>query len=369
MEPTRKLKSAFVLGLATGGVSALLIAALAATLGVRRLGLKSWSREAGRFAGLTLWGREGEALDMPKDVLADLTAMRAVIENAGNPTRQPAHDTILVCPDEALRYVLRPNAKIEAHVLPSARPIDFDPPLLHVSQAVAPTPRVRAYLDRQSRRRVCYTVDSRGLRTVLPRVSSARQVLVVGDSVAFGVGVNDEDTIASCLQREVGGRFEIMNAGVGGYNGRQCVLAAAKLSQGREFAGLIYVACQNDFGYVPSQVGEVLDRLHLLRDRFGGRAAVVFHAYMEFCMEDFFLDRGLSPARLARTREIRAAVRSGCEKHGFAYVDWPALVAEHAQAEGSLMARFALYADHCHLSRLGASVLARKLAEPMAGWE
>ena len=41
----------------------------------------------------------------------------------------------------------------------------------------------------------------------VPYVKSDRQILLIGDSVAFGVGVDDEHTVASYLQKLTGGQF------------------------------------------------------------------------------------------------------------------------------------------------------------------
>jgi hypothetical protein len=38
----------------------------------------------------------------------------------------------------------------------------------------------------------------------------------------------------------------------------------------------------------------------------------------------------------------------------------PEVVAQYGRAEKSIMARFALYADHCHLSPLGNRLLAEQ---------
>src|SRR5918992_5547137 len=52
----------------------------------------------------TLWARaprlvsplfDSRRLPLAADLLAELTTVRAVIDNADNPTRQPRHDTIL----------------------------------------------------------------------------------------------------------------------------------------------------------------------------------------------------------------------------------------------------------------------------------
>jgi len=53
-----------------------------------------------------------EVLRLPKDVLEELTQLKAAIGNANNPTKLPEHDTFLVRPDKELGFVLRPDVEI-----------------------------------------------------------------------------------------------------------------------------------------------------------------------------------------------------------------------------------------------------------------
>ena len=47
----------------------------------------------------------------------------------------------------------------------------------------------------------------------------------------FGIGVNDEDTIASNLQKLMGNSHRVVNAGVGGYGGEQAYNVARMLPE------------------------------------------------------------------------------------------------------------------------------------------
>jgi len=73
--------------------------------------------------------------------------------------------------------------------------------------------------------RITYRINSLGLRG--PEASAAKpanttRILVLGDSVAFGWGIEEEDTLVHQLQQhlnqaETGTHFEVWNAGVPGY--------------------------------------------------------------------------------------------------------------------------------------------------------
>lgn len=63
------------------------------------------------------------------------------------------------------------------------------------------------------------STNDEGLRTALPRArSSARRVALLGDSVVFGWGVDDGETLADGAQRRLGRGWEVMNAGQPGYS-------------------------------------------------------------------------------------------------------------------------------------------------------
>lgn len=73
---------------------------------------------------------------------------------------------------------------------------------------------------------VVYRVNADGFRDALylrPKPENTFRVLVLGDSVAFGYGVEESATFAKVMERELaamatGRRLEVLNLGVSGYN-------------------------------------------------------------------------------------------------------------------------------------------------------
>ena len=60
-------------------------------------------------------------------------------------------------------------------------------------------------------------IDADGNRLVLPKCSG-KPVLILGDSVAFGQGLDDDATLSSQLQKESCGRYQVRNLAVPGYS-------------------------------------------------------------------------------------------------------------------------------------------------------
>jgi hypothetical protein len=309
-----------------------------------------------------------KVLSLPQDVLEELTELKAVIENAGNPTNQPEHNTLAVIPDDELTYVLRPNTKMSVNVLKSTKAFNFDPPVLYLNyeDQFRMSERLRAYVKKESRLQYSYSTDNHGFRTTVPSVDSPEKILIVGDSVPFGVGVADEATAASHLQRLIGKRYRIVNASVGGYDGQQAFFMARKMSNNTKFAGLIYVACQNDFMQEDDWIqgaNSVLTKIRSISARFGDNVMIVLHTYMEYTLRDIFLENGWKKERIGKTHALRRALPKICKEYGYGYYDWTDIVNDFMKGKKSIFSRFALYADHCHLSPLGNRLMAESVFE------
>ncbi|MBI3619164.1 SGNH/GDSL hydrolase family protein [Candidatus Peregrinibacteria bacterium] len=64
------------------------------------------------------------------------------------------------------------------------------------------------------------TTNSQGFRS--PELDPAKKTIaILGDSIAFGYGLEDDQTIASRLSDLLGGKENVLNSGVPGYNLRQ----------------------------------------------------------------------------------------------------------------------------------------------------
>ena len=311
------------------------------------------------------WAKQ-KVVDIPDSILKELTALSAGIENASNPTNLAPHDTIFVSPDKKLGHKIKPNVTVSANILETTKAFNFDPPVLFYRHGADLSDDLKTFIKAQSRNQFSYSSDSEGFRRTLPIVNADKAVLIIGDSVSFGVGVDDRFTVASSLQRRLGNRYRVINASVGGYNGHQAFKAAKQLSQKYDFAGLIYVACQNDFHKAKdwaSEARDVLTKIKTISNRFDQNVIVILETYMEYTLRDIFLDDGWSRKKIKKTNQLRQAMPQLCKNKDFAYYDWTDIVEDYRVKEKSFLSGFALYADHVHLSPLGNRILADKLYE------
>jgi len=354
-----------------GGGRMTAIAFLGGALTVAAIGLAFFLFLGIRIGFSTIWEKTGVALtgmvlDMPSDLIAELTAMDAVVGNAGNPTDAREHDTIMVKPDEELGYVLRPGVSVDAYQVRSADAVNLDPPVVYVKSGSPMSPQLRAYLEKNTRVRYRYNIDEQGFRRTVPEVRAERKILMVGDSGLFGVGVGDDATIASSLQQIVGVTYRVVNAGVAGYDGAQAFRAARRHSDRDDYALLVYVAHNNDF-YEPRHISNpdkargVLASFASLRDRFPEGIVVALITFLEYNGEDVLRSQGWRRERIEAADRLRREFPAMAREAGFPFVDWTDLVNEIREREQTIFAPWSLYVDHAHLSPAAARLFAQRI--------
>lgn len=306
-----------------------------------------------------------KTLYLPEDILKELTRLEAVVDNANNPTNSKRHDTILVHPDNNLGYVLNSNSDITAFVMKTGEAVNLDAPVLYINSDVMLSHSLKNYIDNYSRLSYRYTTTSDGYRNTVPETRSDSKILMVGDSVAFGVGVNDDATAASHLQRLAGETYSVLNAGVGGYASKQALKIATTLSSESKYDYLIYLTSQNDFPiggkYRPDNVEKTLKQFALLKDSFPMGVVIAVFPYMEYSLSDVLLDTGYSSKRLVQLDMIYSDLIKYSEKYGLTYIDLKNMSDIYIKNTGTIFSRFALYADHAHLSPLANRMVAEKI--------
>jgi lysophospholipase L1-like esterase len=330
-----------------------------------------------RVGFMTIWQKTGVALismtlDMPNELIDELAAMDGVIDNAGNPTGARKHDTIIVRPDEEFEKVLRPGVSVDGFQVRAGDPVNLDPPVVYTRGGAAMSEALLSYLEANTRVRYSYHVDANGFRRTLPQVNAEKKILMVGDSATFGVGVDDEDTIASGLQQLIGLSHRVVNAGVSGYDADQAFRVARKLSVQQEYDVLVYVAHNNDFvgeGKLLSsaKARDVIANFESLKDRFPGGVVVALFVALEYAAEDVLLSEGWPSERVESLTQLRRDLATMTSEAGFAFVDFGDIVADIRAREKTIFAPWPLYVDHSHLSPRGTRIFAEHIYAAIPG--
>ncbi|HET8564578.1 MAG TPA: SGNH/GDSL hydrolase family protein [Candidatus Binatia bacterium] len=311
-----------------------------------------------------------EILHLPDGILKELIALNAVVDNAGNPTEALSHYTILVNSDQDVGWALIPNARISLYVLRALNEFNFDPPVLALQSDARISENLRDYINQQARLHYTYTVGADGFRRTIPAVDSERKILMAGDSVLFGEGVNDDSTMASYLQGMVGKSFRVVNAGVGGFSGEQALQMAMKAARKHKYDALIYVANQRDFMLhegvaYRTQMREFLKKFAAAKETFSGKVIVILLPYMEYSIDDVLQRSGWYREMVAETDRLRKEMPFAAKDYGLEFIDGTVIVEDYARQSRTIMARFALYVDNAHLSPFGNRLVAEKLYESL----
>ncbi len=202
--------------------------------------------------------------------------------------------------------------------------------------------------------------DELGHRNTVPASTAQDIVLVMGDSVAYGAAVNDHETLASQLQL-LHPSVRFINCGVGGSgtpdNLRRLDLELKRY--GSQVKSVIYVHCENDWNdddtpeKLASGLTSALDAAGI-QDR-----VMIYTEYLERAMPDLLREPKESDFR--RFMHLKSRTFSLLKDSRITLIDWWQLLDTYRQREGSVFSGMALYVDHCHLSPLGLSVLAKSV--------
>ena len=91
-------------------------------------------------------------------------------------------------------------------------------------------------------------IGSHGLRT--PEFDSRSKIILLGDSVAFGFGLNYEETVSGQLEEMIEGGYQVVNAGVPGYNINQWERMGIRLAKTLNPDLVVVLVNANDFSTV-----------------------------------------------------------------------------------------------------------------------
>ena len=225
--------------------------------------------------------------------------------------------------------------------------------------------RLRRFVARYGVRPTTFTSDEFGQRSTLPFVDRHDIVFVAGDSVAAGAMIDDDETLASVLQRRDPHR-RYVNLGRGGAEAAEirCNLElAAERYRGR-VQELIYVYCENDFDDDESMGTSeaVMTWLRqFVREEDIDRTTVVYAPYIFNVVPELTRVPGERGERFKDHAEEKARLADLVRDAGFTWVDFGELALAEADARGTPFAALGLYLDVVHHSPLGVERLADAL--------
>jgi hypothetical protein len=225
--------------------------------------------------------------------------------------------------------------------------------------------RLQRFVERYAVRLTSFTSDEFGHRSTIPAVDHPEIVFVTGDSVAAGAMVNDDETLASVLQRRDPHR-RYLNLGKGGAEAAEirCNIELAAARYPNRTHELIYVYCENDFDEdesmgTPESVVAWLRQF--VRAHGIDRTTIVYAPYIFNVVPELTRVPGQRGERFKDHAYEKARLAALVHDAGFAWVDFGELALAEADARGTPFGALALYLDVVHHSPLGVQRLADAL--------
>jgi len=203
-------------------------------------------------------------------------------------------------------------------------------------------------------------IDANGDRVTVPTSTASDVILVVGDSVAYGAGINDDETLASVLQVRYP-QFRFINASVGGANTTDNFQRLEeRLSQHKgHVKGVVYVNTETGFSdkETPEFIVKGLDAI-LTRENITHRFFVNAQ-YIYIIMPDLLRKRDEKDLRkflLWRKQTLELA-----RERKMLVVDAYDVVNLYRQKMGTPYAGFSFFVDHSHFSFFGVQQMAEHI--------
>jgi hypothetical protein len=222
-------------------------------------------------------------------------------------------------------------------------------------------PEVAEFIERYHFRKVLLTTNEFGDRVTFPEADSERKVIVGGDSMANGVLLNDDETLASQLQARDPAR-QYINTGINGISPREviCAIERAVDTYDGNVEELIYLYSENDFESgeplgTPEEVVAWMEGFAREQDLI--KVTVVYAPYFYNIMPQLTRFRGYRGHFFPHHSDERRRLAELVAEAGFRYIDITDVAREENERAGTLFAAFALFVDATHYSRYGTSRL------------
>jgi hypothetical protein len=223
-------------------------------------------------------------------------------------------------------------------------------------------PEVRAFIDRYATRKVRHRTNEHGERLTLPAIVSDYKVIVAGDSVANGAGVNDDETLASRLQTRDPSR-QYVNIGIGGADANDIACALERIA--KRYPGqireLIYIYCENDFKDdkpmgTPEDVISGLQQY--VKAQGIDKVSIIYAPYIYNVVPYLTRFDGYRGGKFDSHMSERKRLIQLTRNAGFDFFDMAELALREIDITGTEFAALSLYVDHAHWSPIGTSKMA-----------
>jgi len=316
------------------------------------------------------FGRKEYSAEIKGDLLKDFLTLRSSgLYLAGHYEHFDTHQGEF--PIE-IRPPYKSNLSIEGYLVNNVSKHLLAMTTLHLDPSQKKPLSVQKFLKEEVHHSFLYNFDEKGFRhTVVPEGVSfdaeTKDLLIVGDSVAMGYNLSDEESIASHLQFKVGSKYKISNAAVTGFDSSQIFRTLKRELKSNRYDVIIYMMCENDIKESFTQeFNEILSNLEKLVPR-ETKIVFIFNTFLDFSLEYENPQRKLESRKsfnglLFNSKLVKTISKSG-RIHAFIDSREEFLKNAVLQRHKTKYMDLYFYNDNIHFSNKGSEIIAEKIQE------
>jgi hypothetical protein len=237
----------------------------------------------------------------------------------------------------------------------------YDPPMIFFDKGTKISASLEKFIQKYQFTSKTLSTNEFGERITVPIIHRKKKVLIVGDSVAMGIGLADHETISSRLQQKDSLR-QYINIAVSGiqHDVILCLLEEASKRYPDAIEELIYVFCDNDYEDITEEPGGaklIVNKLRSFQEKNKVKKITMVRAPYIFSIPPLIKP---SAEQYWLNNEVKKLLTES-QNAGFHFIDISDLALEDAKSNESQLSFLRLFIDHVHLSPMGTMALVQKL--------
>ncbi len=225
-----------------------------------------------------------------------------------------------------------------------------------------------SFIDKYGLNKITHSSNSLGERTTLPEIKSEQKVLIIGDSVALGLMLSDDETLSSILQSQ-NTNYQYINLGISNATSfdNLCTLKISTERYANEIQEIIYIVSDNDFEKYDNfinaeELTKELNKIYLNSKINKFKLVYVPYIYNispEITRKNSVSDYSFDDYPNHYTQEL--ILKNQSKLFGWNYFNFSDLINQNKSVDHSNFEGLKYYMDDIHLSKKGIYLLANAI--------
>ena len=226
------------------------------------------------------------------------------------------------------------------------------------------------FINKYSLNTISHTTNSNGERITIPIIESNNKSVIIGDSVALGLMLNDNQTLSSKLQQN--NTFtQYLNLGISNASSfdNLCNLKKVFERYPKEINELIYIISDNDFekyeNYI--EIEDLLYQIYTLSNNSGVKNTyLIYVPYIYNIAPEVTRikkPKSYSFETYPHYNDQEIKLKKTSDKYNWNYINFKQLISKYQSQGNSLYDSLKYYMDDIHLSKSGINLLYEEITK------